>query len=101
MSRSRNTNPAPSVEGPGSPTAEQVAAVVLRTYTIGAACNALRSEGWQSTITGNKIAINDQVFARFIDESGGADADAAPRWVVYGTSAQPAIWVIGTHIAAG
>ena len=101
MSRSWNTNPVLTVNGPGSPTAEQVAAIVLCTYTIGAACNALRSEGWHSTIAGNKITVNDQVFARFIDESVGLDADTAPRWVVYGTSSRPAIRVIGAHIAAG
>jgi len=101
MSRSWNTSPALAVEGTGSPTAEQVAAIVVRTYTIGSACNALRSEGWRSTIAGNKITVNDQVSVRFLDESVGMDAEAAPRWVVYGTSQQPAIWVIGTRIATG
>jgi len=101
MSKSWNASPALAGEGSGSPTAEQVAAIVLSTYTIGAACNALRSEGWHSTITGNKITVNDEVFARFIDESVGMDADSAPRWVVYGTTAHPAIWVIGARIAAG
>lgn len=35
---------------------------------------------------GNKITVNDQVLARFIDESVGMDAGTAPLWVVYGMS---------------
>lgn len=83
------------------PTAEQVATIVSCTGTIGAACDALRREGWQSSIAGNRITVNDAVFARYIDESVGMQSGAAPRWVVYGISDRPAVWVVGTGVAAG
>lgn len=78
------------------PTAERVAAVVSGIATIGEACNALRAEGWSSTIAGNRITVNDRVFARFIDESVGMCAGTAPRWVVYGIGDPSSALIVGS-----
>lgn len=84
----------------GVPTAERVAALVSGIGTIGAACNALKAEGWNSVIAGNRITIDDRIFARFIDESVGMDAGSAARWVVYGIGDRPAVWIVGTGPAS-
>lgn len=96
MSSSLKANATES-EADLQPTAEQVAALVAGIGTIGAACHALRAEGWDSVIAGNRITINDRVFARFIDESVGIDAGTAARWVVYGIGDRPAVWIVGTE----
>lgn len=81
----------------GLPTAEQVASLVSGIGTIGAACNALRAAGWNTRIAGNRITINDRVFARFIDESVGMTVGAAARWVIYGIGDRPAVFIVGAE----
>jgi hypothetical protein len=72
----------PQEENP--PSAKQVARVVAATPAIGAACDALRKAGWRATIAGNRITVEDSVFAQFVgtavDSLGGVHA----RWMVYG-----------------
>ena len=96
MTKSWSLNPAEAGVD-GTPTTEQVAAVVSGAGTIGAACNALRCQGWKSIIAGNRITVDDRIFARFIDESVGMEATAAPRWVVYGLGSRPQVWIVGAQ----
>lgn len=84
-------------ESPGGLTssAEKVATVVASTATVGAASDALRSNGWQSTIAGNRITVDDRIFARFIGDGTGR-----ARWVVYGIDEQPPVRVVDAAVPA-
>ena len=78
-------------------TVEQVAGVVAGIPAIGKACYALRKAGWRATIAGNRITVNDEVFAQFIGRgcrpAGGVDA----RWVIYRIAGTPPVWVVGAE----
>lgn len=78
-------------------TAEQVAGVVAGIPAIGKACDALRKAGWRASVAGNRITVNDAVFAQFIgatvDSSGRVDAS----WVVYTIAGTPPVWVVGAE----
>lgn len=54
---------------------ERVAAVICRTTTVGGACKALAEAGWESSLAGNRITVEDRVFARYIGRE---------RWIVDG-----------------
>ena len=60
------------VAGPGERakmlTAEQVAGIPA----IGEACDELEKVGWRASIAGNRITVNDEVFAQFIGATVGA-----------------------------
>lgn len=71
------------------PNADAVASVVARTSTIDAAAEALRSAGWQSTVAGKRINVNNRVFARFVDGDAGV-----PSWVIYGIGDQPPVRIV-------
>lgn len=77
-----------------SPSAKKVAALIAGVACIGTACETLRNAGWRSTIAGNRITVNDRVFARYID--AGADNDGA-RWLVYGIGDQPPVCIVAAH----
>ena len=92
----------------GGPSAGDVAAVIAGLPSIGVACEALRGAGWRSTIAGNRITVNDRVFARFIDggvgggvgdATGGAAGDCA-RWLVYGIGKgdRPAVSIVDADV---
>ena len=95
--QNRETIPAAGVarlqEDENTLTAEQVAGVVARIPAIGKACYALRKAGWRATIAGNRITVNDEVFAQFIGPAGGVDA----RWVIYRIAGTPPVWVVGAE----
>lgn len=74
-------------------TAEQVAAVVAGIPVIGRACDALKNAGCYARIAGNRITVNDEMFAQLIWSSVGADA----TWVVYQTGGAPPVWVCGAE----
>lgn len=74
----------------GVPNARQVADVVAQAGTIGAASDALRAAGWENRVAGNRISVDNRVFARFVDEFEGS-----PRWVVYGIGEMPPVWIVG------
>ncbi len=65
-------------EDPTMLAAEQVAGVVAGIPTLGEACDALRKAGRRASIAGNRITVNDEVFAQFIGATvgspGGVDA---------------------------
>ena len=77
---------------PGLTVADRVAAVIAGNASIGAACRALRAAGWRSVLAGNRITVNDEVFVRYIDQSGSD----TPTWVVYGIGDRPAIRIVVT-----
>jgi hypothetical protein len=52
-------------------TTEQVAKVVAGVSPIGVARNALEQVGWNATIAGNRITVNDEVAAQFIGATAG------------------------------
>lgn len=77
------------------PTAEQVAKVIAGIPLIGKACDALKQAGWRATIAGNRITVNNDLFAWFIgatvNQNGGADAS----WVIQKIAGTPPVWIVG------
>lgn len=100
MTTSWNASPVAPIPG-GRPTAEEVAAIVSGIGTIGQACAALRDQGWKSSIAGNRITVDDQIFVRFVDDGAGAEEANAARWVVYGINGRPTVWIVGTQSQLG
>jgi hypothetical protein len=74
-------------------TAEQVAAVVAGIPVIGRACDALKNAGYYARIAGNRITVNDEMFAQFIGALGNTDA----TWVIYTTGGAAPVWVGGSE----
>jgi hypothetical protein len=66
----------------GQPTVKRVADIMAGVPTIGRACDALRAAGWHSSIAGNRITVDDRIFARYIGP--GPFGPSEPRWLVYG-----------------
>ena len=77
------------------PTAEQVAGVVAGIPAIGVACNALRKAGWRATIAGNRITVEDRVFAQFIGTTVDAHGGIHARWMIYGIAGTDAVGLWG------
>lgn len=75
-----------------SPTANQVAEVVVGNRTIGEACNALTRAGWRATIAGNRITVNEEVFAQYIGVSIGSADRRDATWVIYAPGHALSIW---------
>jgi hypothetical protein len=86
---------APLREHQDTVTAEQVAGLVAGIPVIGEACEALRNAGWRASIAGNRITVNDEVFAQFIGANVGALGDVDARWVIYRIAGAPPVWVVG------
>jgi hypothetical protein len=78
-------------------TAEQVAGVVAGIPAIGEACDALRKAGWRATIAGNRITVNDEVFAQFIGATVGGLGAVDARWVIYRIADAPPVWIVGAE----
>ena len=78
-------------------TAEQVAGVVAGIPAIGWACDALKKAGWRASIAGNRITVNDEVFAHFIGASVGALGGTDARWVIYRIVGTSPVWVVGAE----
>lgn len=94
--------PAPEATGPGGPaTAEKVAGLIAGLPTIGRACAALRAAGWRSQIAGNRITVEDSVFARYIDQGPGPSGLGDAKWVVYGVGECPAVRIVPASDASG
>jgi len=78
-------------------TAEQVAGVVAGIPAIGKACYALRKVGWRAKIAGNRITVNDEVFAEFIGAAVGPAGRVDAMWVIYRIAGTPPVWVVGAE----
>jgi len=92
---------APLREHQDTLTAEQVAGVVAGIPAIGEACDALRKAGWCASIAGNRITVNEEVFAQFIGATAGAPADTGARWVIYRIAGTPPVWIVGAEPPLG
>jgi hypothetical protein len=75
-------------------TAEEVAGVVSSISTIGEACDALRNAGWRASTAGNRITVNDEVFALFISGrcAGGPPGDVGSSWMIYTITEVDRLW---------
>jgi hypothetical protein len=82
---------------PAGPTIDQVADILAAATTIGRACDEFRKAGWRSTIAGNRITVNDELFARYIDGCSLGDARSNPdsaRWLVYAVGDCPEVRMV-------
>ena len=75
-------------------TAEEVAGVVSGIPTIGEACDALSKAGWRASIAGDRITVNDEVFAVFISgcRAGAPLGDVGSRWMIYAITEVDRLW---------
>ena len=78
-------------------TAEQVARVVAGIPAIGEACEALKKAGWRASIAGNRITVDDDVFAQFIGTTADAHGGVEARWVIYRIAGTPPVWIVGAE----
>jgi hypothetical protein len=78
-------------------TAEQVARVVAGIPAIGEACEALKKAGWRASIAGNRITVDDDLFAQFIGATAGARGGVEARWVIYRIADTPPVWIVGAE----
>jgi hypothetical protein len=78
-------------------TAEQVAGIVAGIPAIGKACEALISAGWRTGIAGNRITVNDEVFAQFIGAHLGRAGGVEAAWVIYAIAGAAPVWVVGAE----
>jgi hypothetical protein len=78
-------------------TAEQVARLLVGIPTIGEACEALKKAAWRVSIAGNRITVDDDVFAQFIGATVGARGSVEARWVIYGIAGTPSVWIVGAE----
>lgn len=62
---------------------------------VSAACRALEGAGWRSSAAGNRVMVNDRVFARFIAGNGsGQPGPVDDTWLVYGIGDQPLVRIV-------
>jgi UDP-N-acetyl-D-glucosamine dehydrogenase len=80
-------------------TANQVAQVVVGIGTIGEACDALTRAGWRATIAGNRITVNEAVFAQYIGAGIGSAGRRDPTWMIYAQGHALPIWVTAAESA--
>lgn len=78
-----------------TPSAESVATVLAGACTLGAAAVALRGSGWQNSVVGNRISVDNRICACLIDDHAGRT-----RWVVYAIGDQPPAWIVDTTATA-
>lgn len=76
----------------GPPTVNQVAEVIDGIRTIGEACNSLTGAGWRATIAGNRITINDEVFAEYVSVGVGSADNRDATWMVYALGRALLVW---------
>ena len=74
-----------------------MAGVVAGISTIGKACDALMKAGWAASIAGNRITVNDEVFAQFVGAGVGPAGGVDARWVIYRIASTPPVWVVGAE----
>lgn len=55
--------------------------------TTGRACEVFRAAGWNTTMAGKRITVNDRVFVRLISGSKMSESPCA-GWLVYGIGGQ-------------
>jgi hypothetical protein len=88
---------APAQDVQSTLTVEQVARVVGGIPLIGWAHRALEAAGWHATIAGNRITVNDEVFAQFVPASAGQFGHINASWVIYLVAGTPPVWIVGAE----
>jgi hypothetical protein len=83
--------PAPVNDDDGL-TAEQVAKVLDGVSAIGVARTALEHAGWNATIAGNRITVNQEVEAQLIAANGKT------WWQVYTADGTTPVWIVGAQV---
>jgi hypothetical protein len=78
-------------------TAEHVAKVVAGIPAIGAACAALKREGRRAGIAGNRITVDDEVFAQLMGATIGRYGAVEAMWVVSSIAGTPPVWIVGAE----
>jgi hypothetical protein len=76
-------------------TPEQVARVVTGISVIGEACRALQGAGWQATLAGNRITVDNAVFAQLITASTSRWGPVEATWTIRSISGAPPVWMVG------
>ena len=92
--------PPGSASSDGHPTAARVAELLTGLPTIGRAREVLGAAGLRSHIEGNRITVNDSVFARHIEQGAGPSGRRDSRWVVYGAGEHPAVRIVVAYADA-
>ncbi|WP_395309791.1 hypothetical protein V4U86_02875 [Mycobacterium sp. AMU20-3851] len=82
-------------------TTEGVATVVAGIAQIGAACDALKRAGHHASIAGNRILIDDQVYAQFVGAGAGKYGRTAATWMIYHVAGTPPAWIVGAEPLVG
>lgn len=70
-----------------------VAKIVAAAPSIGYARHALESVGWRAVIAGNRITVNECVFAQYVGVL--AASQGRPMWMVHALEDVAPIWVSG------
>ena len=76
-------------------TVERVAKTVEGIPVIGYACAALRELGCQVNLVANSITVDTEIVAQWIPAKTTAYGEVEPSWVVYHTSGQQPMWIVG------
>lgn len=74
--------------------AQEVAEVVASAPSIGSAYHACRGAGWRAVIAGNRVTVNERVFAQYV--GAGPAGNGSATWLVHATGDASPIWVT-TH----
>ena len=72
-------------------TAADVAEVVATAPSIGYAYHACRSAGWRAVIAGNRVTVNERVFAQYVGVGAAGQMSAA--WMIHAVGDAAPIWI--------
>lgn len=73
--------------------AAEVAKIVAAAPSIGYARHALETLGWRAVIAGNRITVNERVFAQYVGVLAASQGQA--MWMVHALEDATPIWVSG------
>lgn len=68
---------------------EIVAKIVAASPSIGIAWRALQQAGLSAKLAGNRISINDTVFAQYLCSPVGSVGEFSPAWLIYAPTGGP------------
>jgi hypothetical protein len=86
-----------SQDGHTTVTTEEVASVVAGIAQIGVACDALKKAGRRASIAGNRITVDDQVYAQFVGAGAGMYGRTAATWMIQHVAGTPPAWIVGAE----
>ena len=68
-----------------------VAEVVRTAPSIGYAYHACRSAGWRAVIAGNRVTVNERVFAQYVGV--GPAGQTTATWMIHAAGEGAPIWI--------